>query len=259
MSDAAPSTAPAPVETRLDAASMARLRALSRPGIAPREFIRSVSPVEIAALIGLVLLAACALLAYSFVILPDQVEFVQLSGQVSDNNTKIEELRGTITDPTPVIQQVDSVRTSLDEFRSGTLKARRAGRLAIVETVGRLTSETGVRLSSAVGFSTRDPLAEALDENVRREEGENAIRSFPSLAVDFSVSGNYDQLRRFISRLEASDQFLLIDSINLATDESDTGEPQLGPRRSAPTVSGVVTLRILMTAYFQPESTGAGQ
>jgi hypothetical protein len=259
MSDVAPGTVAAPAEARLDAASMARLRALSRPGFAPREFIRSVSPVEIAALIGLVLLAACALVVYSFVILPDQVEFVQLSGQVSDNNTKIEELRGTITDPTTVIQQVDSVRTSLDEFRAGTLKARRAGRLAIVETVGRLTSATGVQLASAVAFTTTDPLAEAVEDNVRRREGESEIRAFPSLAVDFSVAGNYDQLRRFISQLEASDQFVVIDSINLATDRSNEGETQPGPRRAPQSGGGVVTLKIVMTAYFQPEATGAGQ
>jgi hypothetical protein len=254
MSDvASPPVAEIAEVQRLDAAAVARLRALSQPGFSARELAASVSRIEIAALVGLVLLVVGTVLVYSWVILPDQVRFVQLRNAVSENNTKIDDLKKSIDDPTAMTQQIDEVRMSLDTFRNATLKPRIEGRRAVIETVGRLSSETGAQLASAVQFETRDPRIEALEDakrnrNVRDgEEGE--IQSYPSLGVSFSVSGNYEQLRRFISRVEASDQFVVIEAINLGT-EAPLGEEGI-PRHGGQ--GGVVTLAITMTAFFQPE------
>jgi hypothetical protein len=193
------------------------------------------------------------------VILPDQVDAVQLGGQILDNKTKIEELQRTIQDPSEMTRQVDAVRGSLDTFRNATLKPRLEGRRAIIDTVGRVSSETGVQLAGAVEFTTRDPRKVAAEDarnkrNVRGGNKEGEVRSYPSLKVTFSVTGSYEQLRRFIGRLEGSDQFVVIESVSLASErEVESG----GSRRAQQ--GGAVTLEITMTAFFQAETPVAIQ
>lgn len=258
MSEVPPSSVGEAVErTRLDAASAARLRTLVRPGFSAREFATSVSRIEIAALVGLVLLVVSTVLVYSWVILPDQVEAVQLRGEVTVNRTKIEELQRRIDDPTEMTRQFDEVQASLDTFRGAMLKPRLAGRLAIIDTIGRLSNETGARMSSSVAFATRDPRAEAaVDATKRRnvrggDKSDNGkVKSYPSLEVTFGLTGSYEQLRRFIGRIEASDQFVVIESVSLSANE--TRGAARGARRAQS--AGAVTLEIVMTAFFQAET-----
>ena len=262
MSDA-PAPAPHHYETTdFDAAALAKLRAFSRPGFEPKTLIKSVSPFEVVSLVLLVLVVVGIFVVYSFFILPDQVRYVQLSNEVAANQTKITELQQQIVDPHALTAQFQEVRDSLDAFRGSVLKPRLTGRLEIIDAINRTTTETGVQLASAVEFRTQGTAAqEATDTKKRKRKGsdsqaEHTIVSYPSLGVAFSIAGSYQQLRSFISRLEASGQFVVIDGIKLDTsDASRVTVRGRGRRDVAPEPSGLVTLEIKMTAYFQPEAS----
>jgi hypothetical protein len=260
--------APSQTESRsFDASVLARLRALSRSGLDPRALLKSVTPVEISALVLLVLIVAGALVVYSFEILPDQVRYVQLSNEVSANRAKIDELQGKIVDPRSLTSQFRAVQDSLDSFRGSMLKPRRAGQLEILDAIDRATRETGVQLASSVAFKTDDLADDSTDKKKSRRRKDNKsgkeIQSYPSLGMHFSISGSYAQLRSFISRFEGSGQFVVINSIALGTEGPKGGEESAGggraPARRAPTPAGgeptgPLTLEITMTAYFQPEA-----
>lgn len=242
------------VETpvRFDPVARGRLRALSRDGVSPKTLIKSVTPFEIAALVVLVLLIVGTFVVYSFWILPDQVNYVRISNQVSANQTKIQELQQTIVDPTTLTSHFQEVRDSLDQFRGATLKPRLAGRREILDAIDRSTRETGVALASSVAFETRvtDTTAEQKTHSKVRstKATDDEVHSYPALQIKISVTGSYDQLRRFISRFEASGQFVVIDAVQLNVDETDN--KGLRDRGRA---AGAITLDLSMTAYFQPE------
>ena len=84
---------------RLQAASAARLRSLARPGFEVRSFLREITAVEIAAMLGLIVLLGAVFFIYFRWILPDQVTRLTLSNKVAENSTKIDELRALASDP----------------------------------------------------------------------------------------------------------------------------------------------------------------
>lgn len=256
MSETTPShTAEAPAFT---AASLAKLRSLAQPGFEPRTFVKSVTPFEIAALVLLVLLLIAVFVVYSYFILPDQVSYVQMSNQVAANRAKIEELQQQVVDPSLVTARFQEVRSSLEEFRGQVLRPREVGQREIQSAIGRALGETGVRLASAIQFRTKDPIAEAAKGEKKRtrkgrnENGAREIRSYPSMRMEFSISGNYGQLRSFISRFEGSGQFVVIDEITLNVEDDKARGPVGRASVGQPSQSGTITLDIAMTAYFQP-------
>jgi hypothetical protein len=243
-----------------DAAALARLNALSRPRrFEPRTFVKSVTPVEIASLVLLVMLVAGVFVIYSFWILPDQVRYVQLSNEVADNQAKIDKLQQQVIDPTSIASEFQEVRDSLDAFRGATLRPHDEGRLQILNAIERVTRETGVQLAGTVEF--RASAAEVVtgkEKHKKADKADHTVKSFPSMQVQMSISGSYAQLRSFISRFEGGGQFVIIDSVGLSSAE-EAGGKLAGGRAGAgfggPS-GGPITLTIAMTAYFQPEAQG---
>lgn len=259
MSDSPSATATPEVEPRaFDAAAVARLRSLSRPGHDLKTLAKSVTPFEIAAIAILVALVAGTFLVYSFWILPDQVVALQLSNEVAANNKKIDDLRAKAVDPGSVTSQYQEVKDSLDTFRGSVLKSRNVGKQDILRAIDASVKETGVAFAGSVSFQTSEAVVE--EQAAKSRSATPTITSYPSLEVSMSISGTYPQLRSFISKFESSNQFVVINSVSLSA--SDQREPTEGggPRGravAADTGAGALTLQLEMTAYFQPESAPA--
>jgi hypothetical protein len=253
-----------------DAAGVAKLRALARPKFEIIPFVKTISPFEIVAGVGLLLIVAGAVLIYSFWILPDQVRYVQAANQVAENQTKIAELQRKVQDPSSIAAEFNTVKSSLDTFQNDYLRPRQVGRLEIINTVNSLTRETGVRLASPVVFTTAIPGVEETTSSsksskskVSRKSAEAAgtIRTYPSLEMQFSIAGEYGALRAFINRFEASRQFAVINTVSLSVEAEHKGVR--GGKRRAVVASpvevppGQVTLNITITGYFQPDPESA--
>lgn len=246
MAEVTTRTTTVEVPDRISPAAAARLRSLSRPGFDPRTYLATISTFEIAAIAGVLLIAIGAIFVYSFWILPDQVSYSQAAGEVTANKAKIDDLQQQIDDPSEMRDEFTRTQESLSLFRGDMLKPRREGRLEIIDTVDRLTRETGVRLTSPVSFTTSMP-SEARE---RQSDGEGQIRSYPALQLSFSISGRYEQIRNFISRFEASRQFVVIDAVGIGVGSDEDGGS--GGAVAAP--QGTVGVDISLTAYFQPEA-----
>lgn len=246
------------------AVSVAKLRSLARPGFELKPFLKSVTPFEIGALLGMIVLVTAVVLIYSFWILPDQVRFVQMSSQISENDAKIAELQGQLADPRDVISSFEAVRDSLDSFRGDVLKPRLAGRIDIIDAVSALTRETGVRLSGPVQFLSSDQPDAGSDADdtkasgggkraaARKAKDTGDITAYPSMRMTFSITGSYEQLRNFVSRFEQSSQFVIIDTVALSVSDSAKAEAPRGPRAGA-AGSDAVTLELSATTYFRPD------
>jgi hypothetical protein len=88
---------------------------------------------------------------------------------------------------------------------------------------------------------------------------------FPGIGVSVTVEGQYANLRRFVRDLEASNQFIVINAVELEkatnTDEAAAAvmatAPPGGPQQ--PSVAGtrgtLVSLRVDLAAYFRRNNT----
>lgn len=260
-------TTTAAAESRpFDAASAARLRSLARPGYSPKAVLKSVSAFEVVAIAMFLLLVGASVLVYSFWILPDQVRYVQLTNEVTANRQKIEEEQAKVVDPASVTSQYQEVRDSLDSFRGSVLRPKIEGKQAILDAIDKTVKETGVQWAGAVSFTTDEPVvADPSKQRVQRTESSHGVASYPALEMRFAITGTYPQLRSFISRFEGSNQFVVINSVQLASEakrEADDDGPRRpgAPRRAVTPAAvsagpeGPLTLTIGMTTYFQPSA-----
>lgn len=253
-------TGPLAATTQRQTPSAAKLRALARSGLDIRSFLKNITAIEIAAVVGLVVLIAAVIVIYFFLILPDQVRRLNLSGEVAANRTKIEELSTQAGDPASVTRAYQEVHESLDAFRGQTLQPRTAGRLQIINLVNDLTRQTNVVLTGPIGFDARNPLVdEAAEEGGKKEKrktrkSEDEIRSYPSMSMTMTISGSYSQIREFLAKFETSRQFAIIESVSISSEETEDAEsPRAGRRANVQSDSEAITLDVSMTAYFQPD------
>lgn len=236
--------------------SASKLRSLARTGFDAKTFLKNITAVEIAAMVGLVILTVSVIVIYFFLILPDQVRRINLSNEVVANRTKVEELRTQAGDPASLTRAYQEVHESLDSFRGQTLQPRTAGRLQIINLVNDLTRQTNVTLTAPISFEARNPQTDdVVDEDGtskrKSRKSEDEIRTYPSLSMAVTISGGYPDIRRFLAKFETSRQFAIIESVSISADEEE--DEQGGGRRGAGSDgSGAITLDISMTAYFQP-------
>ncbi len=252
----------AATSTQRQSASAAKLRSLARSGFDVRSFLKNVTAIEIAAVVGLVVLIAAVIVIYTFLILPDQVRRLNLSNEVAANRTKIEELSTQAGDPAAVTRAYQEVHESLDAFRGQTLQPRTAGRLQIINLVNDLTRQTNVVLTGPIGFDSRNPLLEeAAEEDGKKSKrktrkSEDEIRSYPSMSMTMTISGSYAQIREFLAKFETSRQFAIIESVSISSEATEDAEsPRAGRRANVQSDSEAITLDVSMTAYFQPDGT----
>jgi len=71
---------------------------------------------------------------------------------------------------------------------------------------------------------------------------------YPGIAISVTLEGPYQNLRRFVHDIEASKQFIIINTVELepATESNQAAEATSGAGKPS-----LVSLRVEMTTYFQ--------
>jgi hypothetical protein len=191
-------------------------------------------------------------LTYYFTTLgPAQSEVSSLQRQLE--TLKRTEIEMTANTSKPVVQETDQGKAALDSleaFKSSRLKALTVGRIALINDINALARKHSVQLTSGIGMAldTAEDNTESDSKGVDKKKDTRLLSVFPNLKARFTVAGEYEKLRSFISELEANKQFLTIDSLNLAAIKQ--GEGERTRRRAGPSGIG---LAIELTAFFYPQ------
>jgi Tfp pilus assembly protein PilO len=208
------------------------------------------SSVEVVAAV-LVLLFFIVVIVYYFTALkPEQSRLDQLEADLRKAQAEI----GSISTPdgqgVSTATTVKSALDSLQAFKTEHLRPLASGRIALINQINALAKKNGVTLTSGIDM----PLEKAAEPedpgSNRRKKSEDLFNVFPHMNMHFTVFGQYANVRAFINEIEHNKQFLVIKSINIASQEEKTGEGG-GGRRGRGNVSGL-TLTIDAAAYFQP-------
>ena len=141
---------------------------------------------------------------------------------------------------------------SLENFKSVYLKNLSRGRIALIDAINGVAKKDGVRLMSGIAM-TADKVELGVDDNKkssRKKNVDSLTNIFPSLKINFTVAGDYKNLREFIKDIEANKQFVTINSVTLTSIKEREGGGRSSGRRTAQVLSGI-SLAIDMTAYFQ--------
>jgi Type II secretion system (T2SS), protein M subtype b len=231
----------------------------------PRFDLRALRPVlpllglnsrEILA--GLLSVIAVALtVAYYFTSLkPEQEKLNSLKAEY-DKQIKVLVAGKTGTGPGHVA--VDSGRTSLESletFNAKHLKSLSKGRIELIDEVNELAKKNGVTLTNGINM-TLDTGADQLKaeksskgQSSKKKIADMIAGAFPHLEVTMTVFGPYPNLRNFITELERSKQFLIVNSLGLTNQQEATAGR--GSRGGAG-----LSLSISLSAYFRPDGSNA--
>lgn len=144
-------------------------------------------------------------------------------------------------------EQVQRAKESIESFKLERLRSLDQGRTAIFDQINLLVKKNNVQLTSGIEMGK---VTESQARADNKKDVEDMLDVFPKRQVQFTVVGPYPNLRALINSLEHSTQFVMIDTISLASvDEAEAGRVSRRGR-SAP-VGSSVSLTIGMTAYFR--------
>jgi hypothetical protein len=221
---------------------------------------------EIAGLAGALILMVAAIFAYLSILVPARSRLAQAKVQqlqLEENNKKaLEEFNLTSGKD----KTVHDIAESLTNFEENTLAERSVGRLALYNSLNELIRSNNLRNTSGPNYFPLDALGEDGKPAgaASSRTGNAKLQSlYPGIGVSVTVEGQYSNLRRFIRDLEATHQFLVIDSVQLEQATSGVGPGETtaaaaasteAPAAAAPsTKSSIVSLQLSLAAYFRQE------
>jgi hypothetical protein len=219
------------------------------------------SVAEITFLGAAMIFASGVALFYSYKVLPLGYMVAARQRQIKDLKTQIEKLNTEERKRRDQASNAEKILESLSGFESRLTPDER-GMTQIINEIDALSSTHKV----IAGDSNYRP--EAADEPQFDENGNPKPRPnkdkkpkiYPNLGVETTVLGDYSNLRRFLSDLERSKQFLIINSLTfqggddkIARQLAKGGKQiQLSSAESVP-----VSLKIELDTYFKPPAAGA--
>lgn len=236
---------------------------------------------EIAALGVAALLLMTAVLSYLFLLAPQRSRKNSLEAERGDLQRKLQDQQSVLGQGQDTQQRVSEILTSLNDFEVGKLGQAASGSKTVIGELNRLIVKNGLRISGGASFTQLQetlPGAEQSQSQRREDSGQRIVQSvFPGIGVTLTVEGTYANLRHFIRDIEADQQFVVIDAVELegVTDSNAAapspvvavpqGPPAAGGQQpgapvaappSTPSRGALVSLRLDMAAYFRRANAG---
>ncbi|HEY6330012.1 MAG TPA: GspMb/PilO family protein [Blastocatellia bacterium] len=187
----------------------------------------------------------------------------------------------------PGKEQIERAKASLGDFEDHDLKPIIGGRIQVIDLINAIIKDDKLHLGSGLDMhlgkievvsessgATDQPAAGrpgTSDSSTAQERGSDSgtgskssankksdpLDVFPRVQFRFTVAGPYDELRKFIKDLQSTKDFLVIDSIALASAEAKSGRgSRAGGNGGGLTGAGVpggIALTATVTAYFRPD------
>lgn len=182
-----------------------------------------------------------------------QVQELQLRRQVkeaklsNDNKSKLSTTKQTALD-------------SLQQFNERYLKDQRSGRLEMIDLINNLIKKNSLGFQGGISFQQIEDsdvvaLRDKQTQTRTRKRENDTLDIFPGLRASFGVSGDYNNIRSFLHDIETSKLFLIIERLDLQSQDSSLKGP--GGRGFQPAVSnsapGTLGVQVIVKAYFRKQ------
>lgn len=219
------------------------------------------SVVEIAFMGAAILFATAVALFYSYKVLP-------LGYMVSSRNKSIEALKSAIKNQDDKEKKslaqaanAEKILESLSGFES-RLTPDDSGMTQIINEINVLGATHKILVGDSI-YRRESADEQQFDENGNpkpRPNRDKKPKIYPNLGVETTVLGDYSNLRRFLSDLERSKQFLIVNSLTFQGGDERVArqiakggkQPILNSPESIP-----VSLKLELDTYFKPPAVGA--
>lgn len=232
----------------------------------PRILIRSRKGMfdvpEIAAVGFAGFLLLMVLLSYLFWLRPAQANLRQRAATRENLENDYQKLKTTLGENQTTEGKVADIVGSLERFETNYLSAPAQGNSLLFARVNEIISKNNLRNTAGPDFAPLQTIS--LDKYDPAKEQSRNQNLYPGTAVSVTVEGGYANLRRFISDLENSRQFVVIRAIEIEAENNSpssgggSGSAQsaadLETVRRAPPTSGIPSQIVPMPQQSNPNS-----
>jgi hypothetical protein len=237
---------------------------LSQAFIRARDVIARarLSRAEIAFLGAAILFASAVALFYSYKVLPVSYMVASRQRQIQEMKAQIEKLDADERKRRDQATNAEKILESLSGFESRLTPDER-GMTQIINEIDALGATHKILVGDST-YRVEEADGQQLDENgnpkPRPNRDNKKPKIYPNLGVETTVLGDYSNLRRFLSDLERSKQFLIVNSLSFQGGDERIVR-QLAKGGKQPVLSSPeavpVSLKIELDTYFKPLAAGA--
>jgi Tfp pilus assembly protein PilO len=173
-----------------------------------------------------------------------QLERARLQQKLSASQKDVQ-IKGSTQD------NISQISESLEKFEDDRLVGRDQGRVTLYNTLIQLIRNNNLHNTSGPSYTNLEVKGMETTQTARTTS--NKWQSlYPGIAVTVTVEGQYPNLRHFVRDIESSNQFIIINAVELER-AADTDAGGASVPGSAPH-STLVSLRVDMAAYFRRDS-----
>jgi hypothetical protein len=181
-----------------------------------------------------------------------QIERARLQDRLSTLQRDID-VKGSAQD------NITQISQSLESFESERLTGRSEGRITLYNVLIQLIRSNSLRNTSGPVYSYLEAKGAAGAQAASSGTVNSRWQSlYPGIGVTVTVEGQYANLRHFVRDIEASNQFIIINAVELErASDAETSASGAASGGGAPR-STLVSLRLDMAAYFRRDAIAAG-
>jgi hypothetical protein len=178
-----------------------------------------------------------------------QLERPRMQQKLSDLQKDVQ-IKGTAQD------SIGQISGSLEKFEGDHLVGRDQGRVTLYNALIQLIRSNKLRNTSGPAYTYLEAKGTGTTQTVRT--GNSKWQSlYPGIGVTVTVEGQYANLRHFVRDIESSNQFIIINAVELErAADSDAGASLTGAAAPAAAPhSTLVSLRVDLAAYFRRDAS----
>jgi hypothetical protein len=211
---------------------------------------------ELAGLMGSAVMLLAVIFTYLYFYTPSesrlataQFERARMQQKLSDLQKDVQ-IKGTAQD------SISQISESLEKFEGDHLVGRDQGRVTLYNALIQLIRSNNLRNTSGPAYTYLEAKGTGTAQTVRT--GNSKWQSlYPGIGVTVTVEGQYANLRHFVRDIESSNQFIIINAVELErAADSDAGASAPGAAAPAVPRSTLVSLRVDLAAYFRRGASG---
>jgi len=202
---------------------------------------------------GLLLLAV--VFGYFYFLVPAQSRLASLSLERDRLQQQLRVSQEDFRQGQDTKATVEKITTSLQDFETVRLIARGGGRMLLYEELNQLMHKNGLRNTSGPTYTPLEPLGSRSAEQAAAVAANSASSKwqsvYPGIAVNVTVEGPYQSVRRFVRDIESSKEFIIINAVELERATESNSQPVEAGVPKAGSGGGLVSLRLDLATYFQ--------
>jgi Type II secretion system (T2SS), protein M subtype b len=204
---------------------------------------------EIAGLMGSAVMLLAVVFTYLYFYSPAESRLASSQLERARLQQKLGTLQKDIDVQGSAQDNITKISESLENFENDRLTGRDEGRISLYNVFIQLMRSNKLRNTSGPVYNYLEAKGAGASQSASARTVSSRWQSlYPGIGVTVTVEGQYANLRHFVRDIESSNQFIIINAVEL--EKASDAETSISGEGAAPR-STLVSLRLDMAAYFR--------